>query len=78
MVQNIDEIPSSSSLDKHRTSTLHLEASASGPATIQTGSVDAIPTEHTAITTTSNKKTSITLAKQYDAPPEFLPEATKE
>ena len=45
------------------------EASASGPATIQTSSVDAIPTEHTAITTTSDRKTSTTTpAKQYDAP----------
>ena len=45
------------------------EASASGPATIQTSSVDVIPTEHTAITTTSDRKTStITPVKQYDAP----------
>ena len=45
------------------------EASASGPATIQTSSVDAIPTEHTAITTTSDRKTSTTTpVKQYDAP----------
>ena len=45
------------------------EASASGPATIQTSSVDAIPTEHTAITTTSDRKTSPTTpVKQYDAP----------
>ena len=45
------------------------EASASGPATIQTSSVDAIPTEHMAITTTSDRKTSTTTpAKQYDVP----------
>ena len=45
------------------------EASASGPATIQTSSVDAIPTEHTSITTTSDRKTSTTPpVKQYDAP----------
>ena len=45
------------------------EASASGPATIQTSSVDAIPTEHTLITTTSDRKTSTTTpAKQYDVP----------
>ena len=45
------------------------EASASGQATIQTSSVDAIPTEHTAITTTSDRKTSTTTpVKQYDAP----------
>ena len=45
------------------------EASTSGPATIQTSSVDAIPTEHTVITTTSDRKTSTTTpAKQYDAP----------
>ena len=45
------------------------EASASGPAIIQTSSVDAIPTEHMAITTTSDRKTSTTTqAKQYDAP----------
>ena len=45
------------------------EASASGPATIQTSSVDAIPTEHMLITTTSDRKTSTTTpAKQYDAP----------
>ena len=45
------------------------EASASGPATIQTSSVDAIPTEHMAITTTSDRKTSTTTpVKQYDAP----------
>ena len=45
------------------------EASASGPATIQTSSVDAIPTEHSAITTTSDRKTSTTTpAKQYDVP----------
>ena len=45
------------------------EASASGPATIQTSSVDAIPTEHTVITTTSDRKTSTTTpVKQYDAP----------
>ena len=45
------------------------EASASGQATIQTSSVDDIPTEHTAITTTSDRKTSTTTpAKQYDAP----------
>ena len=40
------------------------EASASGPATIQTSSVDAIPTEHMAVTTTS----TTTPVKQYDAP----------
>ena len=45
------------------------EASASGQATIQTSSVDAIPTEHTAITTTSDSKTSTTTpVKHYDAP----------
>ena len=45
------------------------EASASGPATIQTSSVDAIPTEHTSITATSDRKTSTTTpAEQYDGP----------
>ena len=71
--QNINETPTSSNLDKHRASTeVHFstsEASASGPATIQTSSVDANPKEHTAITTTSDRKTSTTTpAKQYDAP----------
>ena len=45
------------------------EASASGPATIQTSSVDAIPTEHMVITTTNDRKTSTTTpVKHYDAP----------
>ena len=78
--QNIDETPTSSKprqkqdIDpSSRASTeVHFstsEASASGPATIQTSSVDAIPTEHTAITTTSDRKTSTTTAvKQYDVP----------
>ena len=45
------------------------EASASGPTTIQTSSVDVIPTEHMVITTTSDRKTSTTTpAKQYDTP----------
>ena len=45
------------------------EASASGPATIQRSSVDAIPTECMPITTTSDRKTSTTTpTKQYDVP----------
>ena len=45
------------------------DASASGPATIQTSSVDVIPTERTSITAISDRKTSTTTpAKQYDAP----------
>ena len=45
------------------------EASASGPATIPTSSVDAFPAEHTAITTTMDRKTSTTTpVKKYDVP----------
>ena len=65
--QTQDVDPSSRASTKVHFSTS--EASASGTATIQTSSVDAIPTEHTAITTTSDRKTSTTTpVKQYDAP----------
>ena len=80
MAQNIDETPTSSSLDKHRISILHLEhqqkcsSQPLKPVPVaqpqsQTSSVDAIPTEHMAITTTSDRKTSTTTpVKHYDAP----------
>ena len=45
------------------------EASTSGPATVQTSSVDVIPTEHALITTTIDWKTyTTTPVKQYNAP----------
>ena len=79
-VQNIDETPTSSSLDKHRMLTLRLEHQQkciSQPlkpvpvAQPQSKQVQwmPFPTEHMAITATRDRKTSTTTpAKQYDAP----------
>ena len=79
MVQSINETPTSSSLDKHRISTLHLEhlqKCISQPlrpvpvAQPQSKQVQWMPfPQNTAITTTSDRKTSTTTpVKQYDAP----------